>query len=132
MNYISSKIFQDESVLSIHFKPTALNAIIVILTWDYFLYSPYQLHISEAHSSVSLFNGCDMSEFNNISHIPIKASNDFYTLGDIIANDQNLHGEHVNIQAVVKSVSMQKWEMPEAAKINMQDSIFIWVTFFQS
>lgn len=52
-----------------------------------------------------------MSEFDNISHIPIKASNDFYTLGDIIANDQNLHGEHVNIQAVVKSVSMQKWEI---------------------
>lgn len=47
-----------------------------------------------------------MSEFDNISHIPIKASNDFYTLGDIIANDQNLHGEHINIQAVVKTVSM--------------------------
>ena len=38
--------------------------------------------------------------------MPIKASNDFYTLGDIIANDQNLHGEHVNIQAVVKCVSI--------------------------
>ena len=47
-----------------------------------------------------------MSEFDKISHVPIKASNDFYTLGDIIANDQNLHGEHVNIQAVVKSVSI--------------------------
>ena len=49
-----------------------------------------------------------MSEFDNISHIPIKPSNDFYTLGDIIANEQNLHGEHVNIQAVVKSVSTSK------------------------
>ncbi len=49
-----------------------------------------------------------MSEFDNISHIPIKTSNDFYTLGDIIANDQNLHGEHVNIQAVVKNVSISK------------------------
>ena len=71
-----------------------------------FVYSPYQLHLSETHSSVSLFSGWDTSEFDNISHIPIKTSNDFYTLGDIIANDQNLHGEHVNIQAVVKSVSI--------------------------
>ena len=78
----------------------------MILTSDSLPCSPYQLHVSETHSSVSLFNGCDMSEFDNISHIPIKASNDFYTLGDIIANDQNLHGEHVNIQAVVKTVSM--------------------------
>ena len=68
-------------------------------------YSPYQLHVSETHASVSLFSGWDTSEFDNISHIPIKTSNDFYTLGDIIANDQNLHGEHVNIQAVVRSVS---------------------------
>ena len=50
-----------------------------------------------------------MSEFDKISHIPIKASNDFYTLGDIIANDQNLHGEHVNIQAVVKRVSIKNF-----------------------
>ena len=84
----------------------ALRVTIMILTSLSFLCSPYQLHVSEAHSSVSLLNGCDMSEFDNISHIPIKASNDFYTLGDIIANDQNLHGEHINIQAVVKTVSM--------------------------
>ena len=69
-------------------------------------FSPYQLHVSETHSSVSLFSGWDTSVFDRISHIPVKTSNDFYTLGDIIANDQNLHGEHVNIQAVVKSVSM--------------------------
>ena len=64
------------------------------------------MHVSETYSSVSLFSGWDMSEFDKISHVPFKASNDFYTLGDIIANDQNLHGEHVNIQAVVKSVSI--------------------------
>jgi hypothetical protein len=41
-----------------------------------------------------------------VAHVPIKASNDFYTLGDIIANGQNLHGEHINIMAAVKSVSV--------------------------
>ncbi|KAL9957257.1 hypothetical protein ACROYT_G038871 [Oculina patagonica] len=76
--------------------------------WRPWTPSPYQLHVSETHSSVSLFSGWDMSEFDNISHIPIKTSNDFYTLGDIIANDQNLHGEHVNIQAVVKNVGVPK------------------------
>lgn len=68
--------------------------------------SAYQLHLSESHSSVSLYSGWDLSEFDTITHIPIKASNDYYTLSDIIANDQTLHGEHVNIQAVVKHVSL--------------------------
>lgn len=75
-------------------------------------YSLYQLHVSEPHSSVSLFSGWDTSEFDSISHIPIKTSNDFYTLGDIIANEQNLHGEHVNIQAVVRSVSLFVYFLP--------------------
>ena len=75
-----------------------------------FYYSPYQLHVSETHSSVNLFSGWDTSELDRISHIPIKTSNDFYTLGDIIANDQSLHGEHVNIQAVVKSVSSSEYQ----------------------
>ncbi|KAM7432715.1 hypothetical protein ABFA07_016895 [Porites harrisoni] len=76
--------------------------------WRPWTPSPYQLHVSETHSSVSLFSGWDTSVFDRISHIPVKTSNDFYTLGDIIANDQNLHGEHVNIQAVVKSVGLPK------------------------
>ncbi|XP_067044393.1 meiosis-specific with OB domain-containing protein-like [Acropora muricata] len=76
--------------------------------WRPWTPSPYQLHVSETHSSVNLFSGWDTSELDRISHIPIMTSNDFYTLGDIIANDQSLHGEHVNIQAVVKSVGHAK------------------------
>ncbi|XP_068673464.1 meiosis-specific with OB domain-containing protein-like [Montipora capricornis] len=76
--------------------------------WRPWTPSPFQLHVSETHSSASLFSGWDTTEFDNISHIPIKTSNDFYTLGDIIANDQSLNGEHVNIQAVVKSVGQTK------------------------
>ena len=67
--------------------------------------SIYQLNLSETHSSVSLYSGWDLSEFDIIAHIPVKASNDFYTLGDVIANGQNLHGEHISLQAVVKTVS---------------------------
>ena len=67
--------------------------------------SMYQLNLSETHSSVSLYSGWDLSEFDIIAHIPIKASNDFYTLGDVIANGQSLHGEHISLQAVVRTVS---------------------------
>ena len=70
------------------------------------IFSIYQLNLSETHSSVSLYSGWDLSEFDIIAHIPIKASNDFYTLGDVIANGQSIHGEHISLQAAVKNVSL--------------------------
>ncbi|XP_048575413.1 meiosis-specific with OB domain-containing protein isoform X4 [Nematostella vectensis] len=76
--------------------------------WKPWTPSPFQLNLSENHSSVSLYSGWDVSDFDAISHIPIKASNDYYTLSDIIANGQNLHGEHINIQAIVRSVGVTK------------------------
>lgn len=69
----------------------------MILILFFFLCSLYQLYVSEVYLFVSLFNGCDMSEFDNILYIFIKVSNDFYILGDIIVNDQNLYGEYINI-----------------------------------
>jgi len=47
-----------------------------------------------------------MGDFDVIAHVPIKASNDFYTLSDIVANGKDLHGEHINIMAAVRSVSI--------------------------
>lgn len=69
-------------------------------------FSGYQLSINENHSTVCMYSGWDASDFDVISHVPIKASNDFYTLSDIIANGKDLHGEHINIMAAVRSVSV--------------------------
>ena len=91
----------------------------------FLIYSPFQLHVSETHSSASLFSGWDTTEFDNISHIPIKTSNDFYTLGDIIANDQSLNGEHVNIQAVVKSVSKIGAHLGDGHKLDTDGYSFV-------
>ena len=64
----------------------------------------YQLHLSENYSSVNHYSGVELRELEAIAHIPVKPSNDYYTLNDVITSGQHLHGEHVNIQAVVKQV----------------------------
>ncbi|XP_013380147.1 meiosis-specific with OB domain-containing protein-like [Lingula anatina] len=70
--------------------------------------SLYQLNISENHSTVKLYGGWSVDKYYSLQSIPIKASNDFYTLGDIIANGQNLHNAVVNLLAVVRSVGSPK------------------------
>lgn len=39
-------------------------------------------------------------------HFPVKESSDYYSLGDILANGQNLDGTMINILAAVKSVGI--------------------------
>ncbi|XP_031555917.1 meiosis-specific with OB domain-containing protein-like [Actinia tenebrosa] len=72
--------------------------------WSPWTPSGFQLSVNESHSSVSLYSGWDINDFDVVAHVPIKASNDFYTLGDIIANGQSLHGEHINIMAAVRNI----------------------------
>ncbi|XP_064638247.1 meiosis-specific with OB domain-containing protein-like isoform X2 [Lineus longissimus] len=65
---------------------------------------PFSLNISENHSTVKLYEGSDVEDFNKLHNIPVKASDDFYTLGDILANGQNISGETISILAGVRKV----------------------------
>ena len=67
-----------------------------------------QVVVNESHSTVTQFNGSDYDEFIVITHVPIKAVNDCCSLGDIIANGNNLHGTYINILAVVRDVGETK------------------------
>ena len=70
--------------------------------------TPFQLVVNESHSTVIQFTGSDFSEFSSIAYIPVKDSNDYYTLGDVIANGNNLHGRFINILAVVRDPGKTK------------------------
>ena len=65
-----------------------------------------QLTISESRSTVILYNGYDTKTFMQLGHIPVKPSNDYYTLADVQNNGGNLSGELINLLAVVKNVSL--------------------------
>ncbi|KAJ8318183.1 hypothetical protein KUTeg_003274 [Tegillarca granosa] len=71
---------------------------------------PFHFSISENHSNVSLFSGPDgeIENYKSLLQVPTKANNDYYTLDDVIANGQNLHGEHINLLAVVKKIGLAK------------------------
>ena len=47
----------------------------------------------------------DYSEFSSLAHVPLRSSNDYYTLTDILSNGMTIDGSHVNILAVIRSVS---------------------------
>ncbi|XP_060951515.1 meiosis-specific with OB domain-containing protein [Limanda limanda] len=66
--------------------------------------SLYRLLLTEAHSQVSLCADMDtIDRLLPLIHLPAKDSRDFYTLGDIVANGQQLDGTVVNILAAVRS-----------------------------
>ena len=67
----------------------------------------YQLNLSENRSSIELHCGLNMGGYNQLTHVPAKASNDYYTIGDILSNGQLLQGETINLQAAIKNVSCQ-------------------------
>ena len=70
-------------------------------------FSQYQINASETHSTIGLYSGWDYTDFMALAHVPIRPPNDFYPLGDILSNGQALDGSHINILAVVKSVSLK-------------------------
>uniref|UniRef100_A0A8C5WF55 Meiosis-specific with OB domain-containing protein n=1 Tax=Leptobrachium leishanense TaxID=445787 RepID=A0A8C5WF55_9ANUR len=67
--------------------------------------SYYRLLISEIHSLVKI---CAKYEVDNallsLLHLPTKDPQDFYSLGDIVANGQSLNGKVINILAAVRAV----------------------------
>ncbi|XP_077865769.1 meiosis-specific with OB domain-containing protein-like [Saccoglossus kowalevskii] len=67
-----------------------------------------EINISETRSTVVHYSGWDFANFNSIQHIPVKESNDYYTLADVITNGQNLHGQHINLLALVREMGIPK------------------------
>ncbi|XP_042363769.1 meiosis-specific with OB domain-containing protein [Plectropomus leopardus] len=71
--------------------------------------SLYRLLVSEAHSQVCLCADMDtIDRLLPLIHLPVKDSRDFYSLGDIVANGQQLDGSVINILAAVKSIGELK------------------------
>ena len=46
-----------------------------------------------------------MDRFNTLQHVPIRGNDNYYTLADVLSNGQGLHGEHINLLALLKTVS---------------------------
>lgn len=61
--------------------------------------------LSENHASVTQYAGSDFTEFSSIAYLPVKDSNDYYTLADIIGQGNEINGRLLNILAVVRDVS---------------------------
>lgn len=69
---------------------------------------PFTFSLSENHSSITSYDGTDVDIYQPLLHLPTKASNDYYSLEDIVANGQGLSGEHINILAILKKVGAVK------------------------
>ncbi|XP_028285834.1 meiosis-specific with OB domain-containing protein [Parambassis ranga] len=71
--------------------------------------SHYRLLVMEAHSQVTLCSDMDTIErLLPLLHLPAKDPRDFYSLGDIVANGQQLDGSVINILAAVKLIGEPK------------------------
>ncbi|NXC35614.1 MEIOB protein, partial [Xiphorhynchus elegans] len=68
--------------------------------------SCYKLLLSENHSVVKT-SSCYETDTRLLSllHLPVKDPQDYYSLGDIVANGQSLNGRILNVLAAVMSVS---------------------------
>uniref|UniRef100_W5MCJ8 Meiosis specific with OB-fold n=1 Tax=Lepisosteus oculatus TaxID=7918 RepID=W5MCJ8_LEPOC len=70
----------------------------------------YKLLVSENHSTVRVCSDIEReTRLLSLFHLPVKDSQDFYPLGDIIANGQSLDGKVINILAAVRSVGGPKY-----------------------
>ncbi|NWW76454.1 MEIOB protein, partial [Climacteris rufus] len=68
--------------------------------------SCYKLLLSESHSVVQISSCWDTaSRLLALLHLPVKDPQDYYSLGDIVANGQSLHGRTLNVLAAVMAVS---------------------------
>ncbi|KAJ8305187.1 hypothetical protein KUTeg_017266, partial [Tegillarca granosa] len=93
-----------------YFKNLLIGEVQFFLNYAIEFDIPFHFSISENHSNVSLFSGPDgeIENYKSLLQVPTKANNDYYTLDDVIANGQNLHGEHINLLAVVKKIGLAK------------------------
>ncbi|XP_061165921.1 meiosis-specific with OB domain-containing protein-like [Saccostrea echinata] len=69
---------------------------------------PFSFSLSENYSTITAYTGYDVEDYQALLHLPTKASNDYYSLEDIVANGQALNGEHINILAILKKVGEVK------------------------
>ncbi|NXP38525.1 MEIOB protein, partial [Leiothrix lutea] len=68
--------------------------------------SGYKLLLSENHSVVKTSPCYDTdTRLLSLLHLPVKNPQDYYSLGDIVANGQSLHGRVLNVLAAVMAVS---------------------------
>lgn len=71
------------------------------------MYSCYKLLLSENHSVVRICARCEVdSQLLTLLNLPVKDPQDFYSLGDIVANGQSLDGKIINVLAAIKSVCL--------------------------
>ncbi|XP_040430986.1 meiosis-specific with OB domain-containing protein isoform X3 [Cygnus olor] len=74
--------------------------------------SCYKLLLSENHSVVKTSSCYEMdTKLLSLLHLPVKDPQDYYSLGDIVANGQSLDGRILNVLAAVMSVGEPKYFM---------------------
>uniref|UniRef100_A0A8C3NVN2 Meiosis specific with OB-fold n=1 Tax=Cyanoderma ruficeps TaxID=181631 RepID=A0A8C3NVN2_9PASS len=74
--------------------------------------SGYKLLLSENHSVVKTSSCYDTdTRLLSLLHLPVKNPQDYYSLGDIVANGQSLHGRVLNLLAAVMAVGEPKYFM---------------------
>ncbi|KAM6320409.1 meiosis-specific with OB domain-containing protein [Podargus strigoides] len=74
--------------------------------------SRYKLLLSENHSMVKTSSRYEMdTKLLSLLHLPVKDPQDYYSLGDIIANGQSLDGRILNVLAAVMSVGEPRYFM---------------------
>ncbi|XP_001365576.2 meiosis-specific with OB domain-containing protein [Monodelphis domestica] len=72
--------------------------------------SSYKLLLSENHSVVRICSSYQVDmKLLSLLHLPIRDSRDYYSLGDIVANGQNLDGRIINVLAIVRSIGDPKY-----------------------
>ena len=65
------------------------------------------VNMSENRSVVSRYAGWNCHTYESLMHIPVKASDDFYTIADINNNANSITGDYVNLLCAVKKVCLQ-------------------------
>lgn len=86
------------------------------------LSSCYKLLLSENHSVVKTSSCYEMDvALLSLLPLPVKDPQDYYSLGDIVANGQSLNGRILNVMAAVMSVS-------HGATAERCSSVVPWVT----
>ncbi len=61
--------------------------------------------MSESHSTLTICSEQDGGILSALAHVPLRPSNDYYTLSDILMNGTSLNGSLVNILFGIKSVN---------------------------
>ena len=72
-----------------------------------FSFSQFNIVANETHATIER---CSIDEFASFAFVPVKKMYDYYKLGDIIANGQNLNFLHLNLLAVLRDVSFLRFK----------------------